>query len=144
MLIQMTPQQVTDNWPTILHILKPALNSDKRSATDVLMALGSGMMQAYVLSDKAKGILVTSLGFTKGKKPKRGLWVMFAAGEIAGGPKARVETMEEIMLLDVIPMARQRECDEVIVEAPRWWPILKRMGFKMAPRPGGMTLRKAI
>jgi len=140
----MDAKQINDNWPTILHILRPALNSDKRSATEVLTALGSGMMQAYIVKDRAKGILVTSQGYTKGKKPKMGLWVMFAAGEIEGGPKARVETMEEIMALDVIPLARDRGCKEVVVEAPRWWPILKRMGFKMAPKPGGMTLRKAV
>jgi hypothetical protein len=143
MLIQMTPQQVTDNWPTILHIIKPALRSDnKRSATDLIIALGSGMMQAYIISDKAKGIIVTSQGLTKGKKPKMGLWVLFAAGEVLGGPHARVKTMRQIMSDDVIPLARSRGCKEVIIEAGRWAGVLN--DFRKVPKVGGMTLRKAV
>ncbi len=142
MLVQMTPKQIGDNWLTILHILKPALRTDKRSAMDLMVSLGSGMMQAYVIDGAGKGIIVTSQGTTKGKKPKMGLWVLFAAGTLSGGPKSRLQTMRDIMHDDVEPLAKSRGCDEVIVEAGRWARVLS--DFKKVPKPGGMTLRKAV
>jgi hypothetical protein len=142
MLVQMTPSQITENWPTILSILNPALRTDnKKSAMDLLKSLGSGMMQAYVVDGPAKGILVTSQGLTKGRKPKMGLWVLFAAGTVAGGPRKRLHSMREIAD-EVVTLAKERKCKEVIVEAERWSRVLS--GFKKVPKPGGMTLRKAV
>ena len=89
----------------------------------VRAALIEGAMQCWIVCGAAEGAMVTSVGTVRGGDTLA-LWIVYAAGTIAGGPKQRRAIMGAIAA-HFETLARERGCTEVRVEArPQWRRVL--------------------
>lgn len=110
------------------------------SMTDVLGRLEIGSSRLFAVSGEANGLLMLGLGEEAGRG--RVMWIEYLVGEVAGGVKARLAAMREV-LSEIEDIARQQGCIEIggmVRRGAGWVRFAGPLGYRVV----GDELRKAL
>lgn len=116
-IVLLDRKQVMAAWGQIVQAIAPALRREQRSSWPVLDALIRGDFECWRIGDQ--GYVVSSVGYVEQTEIKA-CWLVFAAGEVPGGPKARVRLCQEILRW-FEALARKAGCREMRFETRRAW-----------------------
>lgn len=112
---------IPGEWGWIGPRLAKAIETDpERTPADVLRELAAGELHLWlIIGFEASGLVVTTAGQVR-DTGRLGFWVLYAQGEVSGGPRQRVAAYRDMMNL-FAEMARDCGADEIWVEArPEW------------------------
>lgn len=128
------PARIEREWPAIAEIVWPAVRQNSHFTLETFRKrLLNGLDHIFKVSGEAQGYIALELS------DDLCCWIKCAAGSVAGGPKARVRTILEIMAF-VEKVAREAGCSEVKVSGRDWSRILKDYepfdGFRNGIRKG--------
>jgi hypothetical protein len=112
---------IPSEWGWIGPRLAKAIETDpERTPEDVLCELVSGELHLWLASGPdVSGLVVTTAGYVIGTG-RKGFWVLYAQGEVSGGPRQRLAAYSGMMGL-FETMARDCGAEEVWVEARSQW-----------------------
>ena len=116
------PEFVALHWPYYLRKLGDAIATGSKTPDEVLAAITDKRMELWFVNGAAHGYVVTSVGMPKNSDVLT-LWVVYAAGKVSGGPKARTGAILALMA-EFEAKARARGCERVRVESARWGRVL--------------------
>lgn len=148
MLTPVVAARVVYEWDWMRKALAKAIETDGRTPDQVLSALCSGDMQAWLLTgNEFGGVIVTAIGSVKDAVPARtGQWLMYAAGQVDGGPRERLRNYQRVVTA-LEANAKAQGCAENWVEGPRseWGRALLPLGYQiMKSTPQTTEYRKVL
>ena len=112
---------IPNEWGWIGPRLAKAIETDpERTPVDVLRELASGELHLWLVTGfEASGLVVTTAGQVLGTG-RKGFWVLYAQGEVSGGPRQRLAAYRDLMSL-FEKMASDCGADEIWIEARSEW-----------------------
>lgn len=116
-IVLLDRQRILDQWPSILRAIAPALRRERRSSWPVLDALVSGNFECWNIG--GRGFVISSVGYVA-ETDVKACWLVFAAGTVPGGPKARIRQCREVLHW-FEALAREAGCIEMRFETRRAW-----------------------
>lgn len=128
------PARIERLWPVIAETIWPAVRQNSHFTLEILRKrLLNGMDHIFQVNGEAQGFIAIEL------TDDLCCWIKCAAGAVEGGPKARVQTIREIMAF-VEKVAREAGCSEIKICGRDWSRILKDYepfdGFQNGIRKG--------
>jgi len=143
-LRQIPAAAIPREWEWVERRLSRAIDTDpQRAPADVLAGLVAGDLVLWLITGpEASGLAVTTAG-TVGDTDRTGFWILYAEGDVGGGPRQRIATYRDMVGL-FEEMARDCGTDEIWIEArPEWGRAL--VDFEtVAAQPGHASYRKVL
>jgi hypothetical protein len=116
--VHVDPARIEREWPVIAEILAPAVREDPRQTIEGLhKRLASGSDRLLHISGSGDALMVIEV--TDGLA----CWVKYLAGQIEGGPRARVATIRAAVE-HIEAVARNAGCTEIKLCGRDWSAIL--------------------
>lgn len=117
------PTDAVLTWHQIGEALAPAIERAGKTQIEVLQHIVSREFQCWRTTGDIDGALVTAVGPTL-DSAARCLWLLYAAGTVSGGPRARLKAMRAL-LGEFEQMAMDDGCTEVRFEGRKGWAVFK-------------------
>jgi len=116
--VHVEPARIERDWPVIAEILAPAVQADPRQTLEGLhRRLETGADRLLAISGPGHALMVIEVA------SDLVCWVKYLAGQIEGGPKARIATIRSVMA-QLEAVARNAGCTEIRLCGRDWSTIL--------------------